>query len=270
MIARSEFATLQVLLRDTAGIVLEDDKAYLVDVRLGPLARRLGIGSAADLVVMVSDPSAHELRRLTVEAMANSETLFFRDYPMFEMLRNRVIPTLAAARGHGGRLRVWSAACSTGQEPYSLAMLLDGLTLSTDTKVELIATDLCRENIARGRSGTYSQFEVNRGLPAPMLVRHFAKVGEEWRISEAMRSAVEFRELNLVRMPPLAGLFDLILLRNVMIYWDGPTRRAVLDGIRSALRPDGALVLGAAENTHGIHEGFARVSHEGASYYRVV
>ncbi len=257
------FAFVADLVGRRSAIRLDPGKEYLVESRLGPMARERGLGLDEYVRRLRAGAPDDELAAV-VEAMTTNETSWFRDVAPFAALRPHVLPLLRAA-GATDRLRIWSAACSTGQEPYSILMALgDGLDLPS---VEIVATDLNEQVLARAREGVYSQLEVNRGLPAAMLVRHFDRVGAHWRVRADLRAKVQFRRHNLMDPAP-AGPFDLVFLRNVLIYFDLPTKRAVLDRIVRALRPGGLLVLGAAETTLGVHDGFERVEAGGAVLHR--
>jgi chemotaxis protein methyltransferase CheR len=211
-------------------------------------------------------PSEVDLVRI-VEALTTNETSWFRDSAPFTALRQHVLPPLVSARGPAARLRIWSGACSTGQEPYSIAMTLTE-ALPPSMSFEILATDLSTEVLERARSGTYSQLEVNRGLPAPMLVRHMTRVGTDWKVGDDLRRTITFKQHNLLDPAPAGGPFDVIFLRNVLIYFDLPTKKAILGRLRQVLRPDGVLVLGAAETTIGVDDDWARVPVGTGSVYR--
>jgi chemotaxis protein methyltransferase CheR len=194
-----------------------------------------------------------------VDALTTNETSWYRDSTPFEVFRTTVLPDLVQNRPATQPIRIWSAACSTGQEPYTLSMILGESLAGSARNAEILATDLSDDALARAKAGRYSQLEVNRGLPASMLVKHFRREGTEWVVSEAARSRVSFRKFNLISpVPPSTG-FDVVFLRNVLIYFDAETRRGVLRRIRAAMRPDGWLFLGAAETTIGIDDDWDRV-----------
>lgn len=249
------FAWVADLVGRRSAIRLEPGKEYLVESRLGPLARERGL-SVDDFVRRLRAGVAEADLVAVVEAMTTNETSFLRDVGPFAALRSHVLPLLRAA-GATDRIRVWSAACSTGQEPYSILMALSDGT-GPAPPVDVLATDLSDQVLERARAGIYSQLEVNRGLPAPLLVRHFDRVGAHWQVRAELRARVTFRRHNLLDLPP-PGRFDLVFLRNVLIYFDLATKRAVLDRVARALRPGGFVVLGAAETTLGVHDGFERV-----------
>jgi chemotaxis protein methyltransferase CheR len=202
--------------------------------------------------------------------MLNGETTFFRDVVCFDALRSIVLPRLIARRDTERRLQIWCAGCSTGQEPYSVAMFLaESFPHLVDWNVRILATDVSSLHLARARAGRYAQFEVNRGLPASLLVKHFDQDGSDWLIAPGLRSRVEFAELNLIDAWPVLPLMDIVLLRNVMIYWDLETKRTTLQKVRDVLRPDGCLILGAAETTYYVDDQFDRVSADSACCFRL-
>ncbi len=262
-LAPETFAFVADLVGRRSAIRLDPGKEYLVESRLGPVARERGLGVDEYVRRLRAAPTEDGLATV-VEALTTNETSWFRDIAPFAALRPHVLPMLRAA-GATDRVRIWSAACSTGQEPYSILMALaDGFDVPS---VEIVATDLNEQVLARAREGAYSQLEINRGLPAAMLVRHFDRVGAHWRVRADLRAKVQFRRHNLLDAPP-PGPFDLVFLRNVLIYFDMPTKRAVLDRIARVLRPGGFLVLGAAETTLGVHDGFERVEAGNAVLHR--
>ncbi|WP_222928303.1 CheR family methyltransferase [Cellulomonas telluris] len=256
-IARHTFAYVAEHVRRTSAIQLDDGKEYLVESRLMPLAREAGLPDVDAYVARLRAEPGSAAHDDVVEALTTNETSWFRDVAPFEALRRHILPEIAERAGARRAPRIWSAACSTGQEPWSIAMVLEE-TLGPDVRAEVLATDLSTQVLERARTGEYSQLEVNRGLPAAMLVRHLERHGMHWRVGDALRRTVTFRRHNLLDTPPSGG-FDVVFLRNVLIYFDLPTRHAVLEHVRTALRPDGWLVLGSAETTSGVHDGFERV-----------
>ncbi|GGK95823.1 chemotaxis protein methyltransferase [Planomonospora parontospora subsp. parontospora] len=263
-LTQHEFAFVSGLVRREAAIVLESGKEYLVEARLLPLARRTGTVSVSEFVARAQRERV--LADQIVDALTTNETSWLRDREPFTAFTDSVVPDLAERRGPQHKLRIWSAACSSGQEPYSLAMLLEESVRAG--KYEIIATDISTEMIERAKAGRYSQLEVNRGLPVPMLVRYFDRVGTEWQVAEALRRNISFQKVNLAAPLPQMAPFDVVFLRNVLIYFDLETKRSVLRRIRSLMRPDGWLFLGAAETTIGIDDGFERVVAGRASAYR--
>ena len=270
----AEFATVRDLLKRRSGLAIDEDKRYLVETRLAAVCRTFGF---ADLPALVAGLRRRNgcaqlaaLEQAVIEAMATNETQFFRDGLPFRQFKDILLPRYREARRRERRLRIWCAAASSGQEPYSLAMLLEEQWTSfAGWRIELLATDISGAMIEQGRSGLYSQFEVQRGLPIHSLLRHFVKEGERWRISEAMRAMVEFRTLNLLEDFGHLGTFDIIFCRNLLIYLDRADREAVLLRLSRALAADGCLVLGGAESAIGPQYGFApHPEHRGLYFAR--
>jgi chemotaxis protein methyltransferase CheR len=269
-LATSDFDFISALVREHAAIVLEPGKEYLVQSRLQPLAQELGL---RDIGALVSRLKRGEpvLAMKVVEAMATHETSFFRDMHPFDVLRDVVLPELIEARAPQRSLRIWSAAASTGQEAYSIAITLrEHFAELANWNVSILATDLSSAVLERAREGRYSQIEVNRGLPAPMLLRYFDRDGAGWRARPEIRQMVEFRALNLVRPWPVLGRVDLIFLRNVLIYFDVPTKCAVLANVRKVMATDGYLFLGSAETTLQYDDAFERVRTPRAAAYQLI
>ena len=258
------------LVLEQSAIVLEEDKAYLVESRLVPLARREGFASLSVLVEKLQSGPFNGLHRKAVEAMTTNETSFFRDFHPFEALKKSVIPDLIARRGGERGLSIWCAASSTGQEPYSLSMLLhEHFPNLASWNVRILATDLSTEILARAREGRFSQLEVNRGLPASFLVKYFQKQGSEWQLREDIRRMVDFQPFNLSSAWSILPPMDLVMIRNVMIYFGMDTKKEILGKIRRILKPDGYLFLGAAETTFNLDDSYERVQLEKATCYRV-
>ena len=251
-----DYDYLRKLLKDRSGLVLSTEKQYLVESRLTPLARKAGIASLGDLVAKLRG-NDERLAVDVVEAMTTNETFFYRDKIPFDHFRDTIVPGLLAARAKERRLRIWCSAASTGQEPYSLAMCLREMKDKlTGWRVEILGTDLSNEVLEKAKAGVYSQFEVQRGLPIQMLVKHFSQVGDTWQISPEMRAMVQYRQLNLLSDFSHLGSFDVIFCRNVLIYFDQETKISVLNRVARLLDPDGFLVLGAAETVVGLTEAF--------------
>lgn len=252
-----DFEFVAQLVRKRVGIVLTGDKLYLLESRLAPLARKEGLPSIDDLIHVVRSRREERLINQVVDVMTTSETYFFRDKTPFDHLRDAIFPALSGAR-RGSRIRVWCAACSTGQEAYSIAMMLDeNPQLTGGVPVEIVATDISDRCLERARQGLFTQFEVQRGLPIQMLMRHFTQQDDHWRISERQRQQVTFRKQNLIdNSYSLGGKFDVVLCRNAITYFDGPTKNAVLERIAQQLNPGGFLILGAAESVVGLTEAF--------------
>lgn len=253
------FTYLQQLLLEHAGILLEPEKKYLAEARLSPLAAQEGFESIdAMLDEVQGGADAGLLERKVIEAMTNSETSFFRDLHPFEALRASVIPGLIAKRAPERKLNIWCAATASGQEPYSMAMLLrEHFPQLAGWKVTLVASDISEAMLSRARAGAYSQIEVNRGLPAPLLVKYFRRIDGEWQIAEDLRRAIDFRRVNLTAAWPFLPAMDIIMMRNVLIYFDVPTKKAVLARVRRQLKPGGFLFLGGGESTMGLDDSFA-------------
>ena len=253
----SEYEYLQKLLKERSGLVLSADKQYLVESRLIPLARRSGLGGIGDLVAKMKT-GAEPLVVSVVEAMTTNETFFFRDKVPFDHFRETILPSMLAARKNRRSLRIWCAASSTGQEPYSLAMILKEMSATmSGWRVEIVATDLSQEVLEKSKSGIFSQFEVQRGLPIQLLVKHFTQINETWQLSPEIRAMVQFKQLNLLHDFSHLGVFDVIFCRNVLIYFDQDTKVNVFNRLARVIEPDGFLVLGAAETVVGLSAGFS-------------
>jgi chemotaxis protein methyltransferase CheR len=263
------FETLAGLLKSRSGLVIGPDKLYLLETRLAPILRRDGLRDLATLAdrLRTVTLATEALARDVVEAMTTNESFFFRDEKPFQHVRTVALPRLLAARTPGTPLRIWSAAASSGQEAYSLAMILaECRSTLGERRIEILGTDLARDQLARARDGLYTQFEVQRGLPVQMLVRYFRKEDANWRIAEAIRGLVQFREWNLLADLRPLGQFDIVFCRNVLIYFDQPTKARVLDAIAARLAPDGMLYLGGAETVLGISSRFAPLANERGVY----
>jgi chemotaxis protein methyltransferase CheR len=251
-----DYEYLRRLLRERSGLDLSADKQYLVESRLVPLARRNGLAGIGELVQKVK-AGADALTIDVIEAMTTNETFFFRDKIPFDHLRQAVIPELIQARAARRSLRIWCAASSSGQEPYSIAMLCKEFAAElSGWRVEIVATDISLGVLEKARAGIFSQFEVQRGLPIQLLVKHFRQVGELWQINADIRAMVQHRQLNLLQDFSHLGLFDVIFCRNVLIYFDQDTKAGVFNRLARSLEPDGTLALGAAESIVGITEAF--------------
>lgn len=248
-----DFDFLRVLLQRRSGLFLSTEKRYLVESRLGMLCRRRGIAGITALVVQLRSSPASELEAAVIEAMTTNETLFFRDRTPFDLFRDVVLPEKLAANAESRTLRIWCAAVSTGQEAYSLAMLLDeAADRLVGWTIEILGTDISVEVLDRARQGLYSQFEVQRGLPIQLLLKHFRQEGDKWRLSERIRDMVTLRQHNLLEPNHQLGQFDIIFCRNVLIYFDVPTKARVMAALAERLARNGAFILGAAETVIGI------------------
>ena len=247
-------------LRDLSGIVIEENKLYLVESRMLPLVRAHKLDGLDALVDKLrraeSGPLAHEI----VDAMTTNETSFFRDSHPFQTLRSHILPKLMEAKAKEKEITIWCGATSSGQEPYSILMTIDAHfpELLRDWNFRMIGTDISPSMLARVKDGVYSQLEVNRGLPATMLVKYFSKIGNAWQISEEFRDRLELKELNLTGEWSRLPKCDLVMMRNVLIYFDQPTKRAVMSKVRKVLSPEGYLMLGAAESALSFEENFQR------------
>jgi chemotaxis protein methyltransferase CheR len=252
-----DFEYLRKLLRDRSGLVLSADKQYLLESRLLPIARRIGVDGLGGLAQKLRAPGAERLIVEVVEAMTTNESFFFRDKLPFDHFRDTMLPALLAARAPHRRIRIWCAASSAGQEPYSLAIMLKEMAARlAGWRVEILATDLSGEVLAKAKAGLYSQFEVQRGLPIHYLVKYFTQVGDAWQIGPAIRAMVEFRQLNLLQNFQQFGMFDVVFCRNVLIYFAQETKTDVLERIARTMQPDGFLALGAAETVVGLTDSF--------------
>lgn len=253
----ADFDFLTRFLHERSGIALSADKAYLVESRLLPLVRTHKFKDLTDLIGRLRFGADAVLADEVVDAMTTNETFFFRDKLPFDRFRDIMLPQLIKARAAERRLRIWCAACSTGQEPYSLAMLLQERRAElSGWKVDIMATDLSPSVIDRARAGTYSQFEVQRGMPIQTLLKHFEQVGDKWVVSQELRSMVQFRTLNLLRDFSSLGKFDVVFCRNVLIYFDEQTRLDIMSRIARLMVPESYLVLGAAETVIGFNNLF--------------
>jgi chemotaxis protein methyltransferase CheR len=262
------FAWVRDLVHRESAIVLAPGKEYLVEARLLPLARAAGARDVSDYVDGLQRTSDPRQRMLVVEALTTNETSWFRDSEPFTAMSSVILPQLMAGRGRERRVRLWSAACSSGQEAYSLAILAAEELRPRGWSMDIVGTDISSEMVERARRGRYSQLEMNRGMPAATLVKYFTRQGTEWEVSPELKKGVEFRTGNLAAPFPPMLPFDVVFLRNVLIYFDTPTKQAILQRVRSVLRPDGYLVLGGAETTLGIDEGWERVTIGRTSVHR--
>jgi chemotaxis protein methyltransferase CheR len=253
----NEYDYLRKLLKERSGLVLSSDKQYLVESRLLPIARTTGLSGLGELVQKLKTPGNEPLIVEVVEAMTTNESFFFRDKIPFDHFREAIMPSLLTARASRRQIRIWCAAASTGQEPYSLAMCLKEMAAQiSGWRVEILATDLSIEVLEKAKAGVYSQFEVQRGLPIQLLVKYFTQIGETWQIAPEIRSMVQYRAYNLLSDFGALGSFDAVYCRNVLIYFDQQTKIDVLDRIARITEPDGYLVLGAAETVVGLTESF--------------
>jgi len=252
----ADYDYLRKLLRDRSGLMLSADKQYLVESRLNPVSRKAGLASLGDLVAKLKGGN-EDLTVDVVEAMTTNESFFFRDKIPFDHFREAIMPGLMTARARERRIRIWCAAASTGQEPYSLAMSLKEMKEKlSGWRVEILGTDISLDVLEKAKAGVYSQFEVQRGLPIQMLVKYFTQAGDTWQIAPDIRAMVQYRPHNLLADFFGFGRFDVVFCRNVLIYFDQDTKSGVLNRIARQLDPDGYLVLGAAETVVGLSDAF--------------
>lgn len=266
-----EFDFIRNLLRQHSALSLDDSKQYLVESRLDSLAKQEGFPSLQHLIARLQkDPGTSALHSKVVEAMTTNETTFFRDARPFRLLEKLVFPQLIERRQSERALNIWCAASSSGQEPYSVAMLLrDHFPALSAWNLCFIATDISQAILNRAKAGRYSQLEVNRGLPAAMLVKYFRQAGNDWEISREIRRMIDFRRLNLIESWPLLPAMDLIMMRNVLIYFEVEKKKEILERARRLLRPDGYLLLGGAETTINLDDDFEPIQFEQTSCYQI-
>ena len=263
----TDFEFICQILRERSGLVLTNDKAYLLESRLLPVARKWKLATFDDLVRTIRTKMDETVIRDVVEAMTTNESFFFRDTKPFDQFKALVLPAMLKNRATNRTIRIWSAACSSGQEPYSLAMILSEMAAQLNGwKIEIVGTDLSSEILNRAKEGMYSQFEVQRGLPITMLVKYFAQIGDRWQINAKIRGMVQYREFNLLQEAAQLGRFDVVFCRNVLIYFDQPTKTKVLDGIAGQMADDGFLYLGGAETILGVTERFQLIEGQRGIY----
>lgn len=267
-VSKSDFNYIRELVFERSAIVLEDGKEYLVESRLGPVVKLKGLDTIEHLVEDLRKNSNSELQYKVVEALTTNETSFFRDIHPFDTLKNVVLPELIENRKNATELNIWCAASSSGQEPYSIAMLLQE-NFPTLEKINIIASDISEEMLTRCRSGEFSQLEVNRGLSAALLIKYFDKIGIKWAIKKKLRDLIKFQQINLAQNLPYLPKMDIIFLRNVLIYFDIEMKKKVLQQIKTILQPDGYLFLGGAETTLNLDESFTRMSVKYSGCYRL-
>ena len=261
-----DYDYLRKLLKERSGLVLSADKQYLVESRLLPLARKASLPGIPDLVLKIRNGDGR-LATDVVEAMTTNETFFFRDKIPFDHLRDTIMPGLIQARAARKSLRIWSAASSTGQEPYSIAMCLKEMGAAlAGWRIEIVATDLSQEVLEKCKAGVYSQFEVQRGLPIQLLMKYFTQVGDVWQLNADVRAMVQFRQLNLLQDFAHLGTFDVIFCRNVLIYFDQGTKAVIFERMAKGLEADGTLLLGAAESVVGLTDAFRPIAERRGLY----
>ena len=262
----TDYEYLRKFLKERSGLDLSADKQYLVESRLLPLARKASLPGIPDLVLKIRNGDGR-LATDVVEAMTTNETFFFRDKVPFDHLRDTIMPGLIQARAARKSLRIWSAASSTGQEPYSIAMCLKEMGAAlAGWRIEIVATDLSQEVLEKCKAGVYSQFEVQRGLPIQLLMKYFTQVGDVWQLNADVRAMVQFRQLNLLQDFAHLGTFDVIFCRNVLIYFDQGTKAVIFERMAKGLEADGTLLLGAAESVVGLTDAFRPIAERRGLY----
>ncbi len=269
-VSESDFNYIRELVLERSAIVLEDGKEYLVESRIGQVVETEGFDTIDQLVEALRKNSDNGLQSKVIEALTTNETSFFRDIHPFETLKDAVLPELLESRTSTEKLNIWCAASSSGQEPYSIAMLIrESFPALLDWKINFIASDISEKMLDRCRSGKFSQLEVNRGLPASFLVKYFEKNGTTWSIKKQLQEMIHFQHINLSRELPYLPPMDIIFMRNVLIYFDIETKKKILEQLRSILQPDGFLFLGAAESTINLDNAFERVDYKHSGCYRL-
>ncbi|BAF86663.1 protein-glutamate O-methyltransferase [Azorhizobium caulinodans ORS 571] len=267
MISAADYEFFKKYLKQHSGLILSDDKHYLLESRLVPLLRKFEIADFGRLAAVLRDNSSSAVAEAVIEAMTTNESLFFRDKTPFEVFTSIMLPKLHAARSPSAPLRIWCAAASTGQEPYSLAMTLkENPHLVGSRRVEIFCTDLSNEVLERAASGRYNQFEVQRGLPIQMLMKYFKKVDDMWEISPQLKTMMTFRKLNLLNPFVGLGTFDIVFCRNVLIYFDAPTKTDILNRLAKVTAADGYLVLGGAETVMGLGDAYKPLPNQRGFY----
>jgi chemotaxis protein methyltransferase CheR len=252
----ADYDFLRKFLKEKSGLDLSADKQYLVESRLVPLARKAGMAGLDELIQKVKSGNA-ALCGDVVEAMTTNETFFFRDKTPFDHLRDVVLPEMIAARSTRRSLRIWCAAASTGQEPYSIAMVIKEMSAQlAGWRVEIVGTDISQQVLEKSKSGLYTQFEVQRGLPIQLLVKYFKQVGDMWQIAPELRAMIQYKPLNLLTDFSHMGKYDIIFCRNVLIYFDQDMKTQIFGRLAKCMEPDGFLALGAAETVVGLTDGF--------------
>lgn len=266
----AEFAFIRAFVKQRSGLDLAEDKAYLVESRLLPVARQHGLQSLPELAAALTRGGDRALADRVVEAMTTNESSFFRDRSPFEHFRQLMLPAILKARANQRQIRIWSAAASTGQEPYSMAIsLVENRAQVDGWRIDILATDISPAVIERGKEARYTQFEVQRGLPIQQLMKYFNQEGDSWRLNEPIRRMVRWQQFNLLEPYTSLGRFDIIFCRNVLIYFDRPTKTDVLGRLADALAPDGYLVLGGAETVVGLSDRF-RTEPDARGLYRPI
>lgn len=269
MVSKESVDFMISLLRKESGLVLDSSKTYLIEARLEPIVCEAGLPSIDALCRYLKQQPTSPLLQKVVDAMATNETSFFRDKIPFDIVRNALLPDLLKVNQKRRQIRIWSAACATGQEPYSLAMLLcDIEPMLAGWDAGILATDLVERVLERARSGLYTQYEIQRGLPAQYMTRFFDQIGSEWKVRPEVRRWIQFKRLNLLTGFSSFGPFDIIFCRNLLIYFDSASKKKVLEGMAASLAPNGALFLGGGETPLGITDQLVRIERDRGVYYR--
>lgn len=263
-----DYELFSVLVKQRSGLVLTKDKAYLLESRLTPIARKFGVKTLDELATKVRNSRDEALLRDITEAMTTNESFFFRDQKPFDQFRTLLLPYFLKSRANKKHLRIWSAASSSGQEAYSLAMILSEEAAKLQGwKIEILGTDLSLEMVDRAKAGLYTQFEAQRGLPITMLVKYFSQAAaDKWQIKDNIRNMVQYKQMNLLADFGPIGVFDIVYCRNVLIYFDQPTKGKVLESMANVMAPDSALFLGGAETVFGISNRFKPMENERGIY----
>ncbi len=265
-----DFNYIQCFLKEKAGIAIEEDKRYLVESRLTPILKNEGFSNYKDLILKLKFERFGDFHQKVIEAMTTNETSFFRDSHPFESFKNIIIPELIEKKKMERGLNIWSAACSTGQEAYSLAMIINELSHNFyQWDIKIYASDISKEVIEKAEKGLYNQIEINRGMPQAMLSKYFRNENDYWKIKDEIKKMVNFMQVNLVCQWPNLPRQDIIFLRHVLIYFDLHTRREIFDKIKKILNPDGYLILGVGETTNNIHDSFESVHIDKTICYRL-
>ncbi len=265
----ADFDYLRNLIREQSAIILEPGKEYLIESRLMPLVRKEGLPSLDALIANLRVDRQQAITRKVVEAMTTNETSFFRDIYPFEALRDSVLPEIISRRGAQQRIRIWSAASSSGQEAYTIAMILQEHFPDQAKRFEILCTDLSTEMLERTRNGIYSQLEINRGLPLLYLTKYFEKKGLDWQVKDELRNMIDIQELNLAGNWRMIPQSDIVFMRNVLIYFDLDVKRSILEKVRQVLRSDGYLFLGNAETASNLDENYIRIQIDKTSCFQI-
>lgn len=268
MVSRDALSFLFGMLKKESGLILDDSKTYLVETRLEPIAKAEGFSSIDELARRLQQDAATPLRRKVIEAMTTNETSFFRDLTPFTVLKNAVLPGLVKANEKSKRIRIWSGACSTGQEAYSIAFSVSDVPELTGWDVKIVGTDIAEKVVERAKTGVYTQHEVQRGLGVSYLVRFFTQQGADWAVNPEIRRMVQFRQLNVLNEFSTVGPFDVIFFRNILIYFDSSTKKQILERMAGVLSPSGVLFLGGTETPLGITDRWVRVKLDQGVVYK--